>query len=612
MSSSRLREMHTDVLRVEQHVSAFVAARAGTLELVDPSYRRSAANLLAYVALRQLDLRRLQLELGENGLSSLGRCEGYVAASLRELRDRLGETLGERENAAMPDLLRRPEAETLLHRHTAALLGSRPAERHVSIMVTAPDDVPSEEACAGLLHAGMNVLRINTAHGDVASWRGSAERMRRVATRMGRSLRVLVDLEGPKLRTAPFEAGPAVVRYRPPKDALGRVVCALAVPVVSGALAAGGALPPIVVPEDWIARVRVGDLLETCDSRDRRRAFRIGRVSGGAAVAEIDRTTYLTPESQWTWTRDGRALATAPVTGIARIAGFVALAVGDEVQLWLDGSIGESGIRHPLDAHAWIRPPRIGIELAGVALDLKPEQRVLIDDGKVEALVEHVDGIVARARVVRAVKDTVKIRAEKGVNFPDTAMRAAALTESDRAALPDVLAIADAVGLSFIRTPADLRAAIATVTEAAGSRPVGVVVKLETAYALQSLPEILLEAMHHYPAGVMIARGDLAVEVGFERLAELQQEALWFAEAAHLPVVWATQVLDSLTRTGIPSRAEITDASMSVQAECVMLNKGPFVTDACKTLDVILRKMEQHQFKKRSLYRPLQISLAMK
>ena len=136
--------------------------------------------------------------------------------------------------------------------------------------------------------------------------------------------------------------------------------------------------------------------------------------------------------------------------------------------------------------------------------------------------------------------------------------------------------------------------------------------KLETAYALRSLPEILLEAMRHYPVGVMIARGDLAVEVGFERLAELQQEILWFAEAAHLPVVWATQVLDSLARTGIPSRAEISDASMSVQAECVMLNKGPYVGDACRTLDAILRKMEQHQFKKRSLYRPLRISLAMK
>ncbi len=114
--------------------------------------------------------------------------------------------------------------------------------------------------------------------------------------------------------------------------------------------------------------------------------------------------------------------------------------------------------------------------------------------------------------------------------------------------------------------------------------------------------------LEHFPAGVMIARGDLAAEVGFERLAELQHELLWFAEAAHLPVIWATQVLDGLARTGTPTRAEVTDASLAVQAECVMLNKGAFVIDACNTLSVILQRMETHQFKKRSLYRALSIA----
>ena len=73
-------------------------------------------------------------------------------------------------------------------------------------------------------------------------------------------------------------------------------------------------------------------------------------------------------------------------------------------------------------------------------------------------------------------------------------------------------------------------------------------------------------------ARVMIARGDLAVEVGFTRLAELQEELLWLCEAAHVPVVWATQVLQSLAKTGFPTRAEVTDAAHAVRAECVMLN----------------------------------------
>ena len=103
----------------------------------------------------------------------------------------------------------------------------------------------------------------------------------------------------------------------------------------------------------------------------------------------------------------------------------------------------------------------------------------------------------------------------------------------------------------------------------------------------------------------MIARGDLAVECGYERMAEVQEEILWACEAAHLPVVWATQVLETLARTGLPSRAEITDAAMGERAECVMLNKGPHILDAMRMLDDILRRMQAHQAKKRPLLRAL-------
>jgi pyruvate kinase len=106
----------------------------------------------------------------------------------------------------------------------------------------------------------------------------------------------------------------------------------------------------------------------------------------------------------------------------------------------------------------------------------------------------------------------------------------------------------------------------------------------------------------------MIARGDLAVECGWERLAELQEEILWICESAHLPVVWATQVLEHLAKEGRPSRAEITDAAMAERAECVMLNKGPHLTEAVEVLDNILRRMETHQTKKRSMLRPLALA----
>ena len=140
---------------------------------------------------------------------------------------------------------------------------------------------------------------------------------------------------------------------------------------------------------------------------------------------------------------------------------------------------------------------------------------------------------------------------------------------------------------------------------ALGAGRLGLVLKIETRRGFEHLPEMLLAAMAGPPAGVMIARGDLAVECGYERLAEVQEEILWVCEAAHMPVVWATQVLETLAKTGLPSRAEITDAAMGERAECVMLNKGPHILDAMRMLDDILRRMQAHQSKKRPLLRAL-------
>jgi pyruvate kinase len=80
---------------------------------------------------------------------------------------------------------------------------------------------------------------------------------------------------------------------------------------------------------------------------------------------------------------------------------------------------------------------------------------------------------------------------------------------------------------------------------------------------------------------------------------------MWLSEAAHVPVVWATQVLERLVQKGVPSRAEVTDAAMSERAECVMLNKGPHILEAVTLLDTLLHRMEKHQWKKVPMLRAL-------
>lgn len=103
---------------------------------------------------------------------------------------------------------------------------------------------------------------------------------------------------------------------------------------------------------------------------------------------------------------------------------------------------------------------------------------------------------------------------------------------------------------------------------------VALILKIETPRALANLRNIVVEAAGRQPTAIMVAPGDLAVEIAFTKLAEMQEEILWLAGAAQLPVIWATQVLDHLIRKGVPSRGEMTDAAMVARAECVMLNKG--------------------------------------
>jgi pyruvate kinase len=183
------------------------------------------------------------------------------------------------------------------------------------------------------------------------------------------------------------------------------------------------------------------------------------------------------------------------------------------------------------------------------------------------------------------------------------------LTDKDLADLPFVCRHADLVGYSFVRTAEDVRRLHAELERHAGGQ-VGVVLKIENQEAFDHLPDILLAGMERSRVGVMVARGDLAVEIGFERIAEVQNEILWLCEAAHIPVIWATQVLDNLAKTGIPTRAEISDAAFSAQAECVMLNKGPNIQAAVRLLQGILTRMEGHATKRKSELRALNVARA--
>jgi pyruvate kinase len=234
---------------------------------------------------------------------------------------------------------------------------------------------------------------------------------------------------------------------------------------------------------------------------------------------------------------------------------------------------------------------------------------VWLDDGKLGAVVEARQPAGLVLRVTRAPAKGYKLRPEKGVNFPDTDLSVTPLTDKDRADLAVVVAEADMVGYSFVQTADDialLREELARHL-APGRPPLAIIAKIETRRAVANLPELIVQAAARQPFGVMIARGDLAVEIGFERLAEIQEEVLWLCEAAHVPVIWATQVMEDFVKDGTPSRGEVTDAAMSARAECVMLNKGPYIVEAVSVVNDVLVRMQGHLHKKTPQLRALHV-----
>ena len=446
------------------------------------AFRLSAENFAAYLAFRHRDLRRMQMGLMPFGLSSFGRSEARVFASLDAVLASLKAING--EHAHYPHARAFFRGERLLHRNTAEIFGEPPSGRYTRIMVTLATDAAADPTVvAKLMAAGMDCARINCAHDDPAAWRAMAHNIRTAEKRLGRTCKICFDLAGPKVRTVDVQ-----------------------------------------VPQTE------------------------HRIKSGDSILFV---TALQP-----------------------------------------------------DEHAF--PVQFTSSIPSVLQQLRPGTPVWINDGKIGCTVEEQSASRAVLRVTHARPKGERLRPEKGLNFPTLALSDASLTREDRKNLDVVAPLADMIGYSFVREAEDVVALQRALCEVLpGSPPLPIVLKIETARAVMNLPDLIVAAARGNPTAVMIARGDLAIEIEYRRLAEIQEEMLWLCEAAHVPVVWATEVLDRFIKDGKPSRAEFTDAAASGRADCVMLNKGPFVVEAVEVIGDVLHRMEAHQNKKTPLLRAL-------
>ena len=576
------------------------AERAPAIAAVAPAHREGAVNLVHYTTLRRRDRRELQNDLMDIGATSLATAEANVQAKVHAARNVLAALRGDTGpwnldaiNSALDG------GDTILKAHSAALFGPMRPDRPTRIMVTFPSEAADDPALvAALVDAGMDVARINCAHDGPAAWQRMAANVRAAAATGGRSVYISMDLPGPKLRTGPVLDGPPVGRARVTRDESGHVLAPARIwltpadrPTSPPTPTAPARHPALVVhvEQAWLSTRGAGDVVTLHDSRGPERTFTVTTVSPDGVLAQGHHNTYLDNGAKL-WCGDSVTTA----GGIPPVSRQLTLTAGQQLVLTTD--LAPS---HTPDVG---QLARLGCTLPAAIAALRPGDPVLFDDGRIAAVVESVNPGEATVRITRAKPGGEHLGAEKGINLPDTVLALTALTPDDEAHLPFIAAHADMVAVSFIRTAADVEHILDRL-RTAGADDLGLVLKIETRQGFENLPAILLTAMRHPRVAVMIARGDLAVEIGFERLAEVPRQILALCEAAHVPAIWATQVLETLAKTGQPSRAEITDAAAGERADCVMLNKGPHINDAIRTLDDILARMDEVQTKSRTLMR---------
>jgi pyruvate kinase len=487
---NELSKILVEIIDSEHFIDAIIVS-------VHETYKLSAKNFLRYLILRSKDLRKYHGTLSDLGVSSLRSSEGYVFSNLYSVVKNINLIRNTPFNLLTNiDKIGYTNSKKLIKKNARSLFPSDKKSHFTQIMVTLPDEAANDKnIIKNMALNGMEIARINLSHGDLEQWQNMVNFIKEVEKEIDQSIRIYMDLSGPKLRTS--------------------------------------------------------------------------------------KINYIH--------KNGKTKKSIPVT------------VGEFIMLTKNDLDEKTIINLKENEDTKIVP----VLLNQVIDDAKIGDFILFDDGMIKSKVISKTNHNLELEITECYKD--KLGSFKGINLPNTKLNLPALTKKDIKDLSFVCKHADIIGYSFVRTADDVHQLYSELSKY-NAENIGIVFKIENKEAFENIPEIILKGMERTKIGVMIARGDLAVEIGFERISEVQNEILWLCEAAHIPVIWATQVLENLAKTGIPTRAEISDAGMAVRADCVMLNKGPSILQAIKVLKNILIRMEGHSFKKKDEQRSLNVA----
>ncbi len=570
--------------------------------------RKSLLNLMQYLMLRSKDRTKLQEKLFMTSLSSLGRSYAHVEVSIDILYKQLicslhPEKACEKELGSSIDLSIH-EAFAIASQNSKALFGGKTSNRlskqSTAVMVTLPSHAAENKGhlIHDLADAGVNAFRINTAHDSSNTWQAMADVIIDInkTRKPDDKIMIFIDLSGPKIRTGKIRrlTQPIVIgSNKLEKEVL---ICLNNMHTKSktiDAVTLKEVPAQIVVNKKFFNQIKKDQLIKIVDVNGKKRFITILEVTDHYAKGLINKKAYIDKD-----TKLSNKHHEGNVLHVEQQIDRIRLFVNDLLLITGENLRGRPAVKDKQGNI--VKPALISCSFQGIVSYISVGDKIFIDDGKIGLEVIECSPESITCRVTHAKVKGTLLKEEKGINFPDTYIKTSALTGIDCKNILTVLKYADHLSLSFCQNAEDVRK-LQHLLVKADRRDIGIVAKIETRQAVINMPEILTQLLVWEKSGVMIARGDLAIEVGFKNMAYTQETLLDICDAAHMPVIWATQVLESQMKNNIPSRAELTDAAMASRAECVMLNKGAFATDTIGTLRYILNDMHAMFKKNRQL-----------
>lgn len=572
------------------------------LEKIDSDYSYSAINLIHYLTYRTYFSGRSQNFLFKNGFSGFKNAEGHILESLILTKNLLKQQLEGCKNPSGEIGTSIKKADKLLKQRTNDLLGPKSKKRNVRIMVTQPTAASTDtELVQKMIASGTNTLRINCAHDNHDVWLQMIKNAKKAMEEEHKRVTISMDLGGPKIRTGVIKAGPKVVHLTPETNALGHIINpAVAILIKEGELFPDEDSNYIPVPETMLQALEVGDTIRFYDTRDKIRELHVIEKENKLIYIHCYDSAYLQTGNELFIFKKNISFQIGDIPPLEQ---YIRLLKNDQIIIHKNDIIGTPAQYN--EQGELSSPAQISCTNGAVFAHVKKGEAILFDDGKISGIIEANNGDTLTVRITYAKESGVKLKADKGINFPESNLKLAGLTDKDKEDLKFVVQYADVVNMSFVNTAKDVTDLLQELQNCNAPENLGIILKIETMTGFRNIFHILLTAMQHPKIGVMIARGDLAVECGWENIGLVQKELLRICHAAHIPTVWATQVMETLAKKGIPSRAEITDAVMAQHADCVMLNKGLYINEAIELLNTILINIEKSRADKRPFFKQI-------